>query len=146
MPLREFLGKWSMRSRGARITAEATGAPGLGCRPFEQGNRRLAASTGLGGSVGPPSRHLALRCCWPRDPEDEDPERGSQRVRHVKCNYRHRGRESARDQRLVAVEGSDTARFLVTGTSGVSAVDLLAAPIGEQRTKRDDAADFIRKN
>ena len=98
-----------------------------------------------GGSIGIPAA-VRSALLLARDPEDEDSERGSQRVlAHVKCNIAPQAESLSARIETVAVEGSDTARFLVTGTSGVSAIDLLAAPIGEQRTKRDDAADFLRE-
>lgn len=99
-----------------------------------------------GGSIGIPAA-VRSALLLARDPEDEDTDRGSGRVlAHVKCNVGPQAESLAASIETVRLDDeSEAARFKVTGTSGISAADLLAAPATEQRTKRDDAADFLRE-
>jgi AAA domain len=98
-----------------------------------------------GGSIGIPAA-VRSALLLARDPEDPDGERGSQRIlAHVKCNVGEQADSLAcRIESVQLDDGIGTARFTVTGTSTTTAADLLDAPSGEERTERDEAADFLR--
>lgn len=93
-----------------------------------------------GGSIATPAA-VRSALLLARDPDDPDGERGSQRVlAHIKCNVAEQAESLSCE--IVGVDG--TAKFEITGTSEIGAIDLLAGPTSEERTKRDDAADFLR--
>lgn len=99
-----------------------------------------------GGSIGvPAAARSALLLA--RDPQDPDGERGSQRViAHVKSNVSEQAESLACRVTPILLDDDEqakTARIEVTGTSGVTAAELLAAPDTEQRTERDEATEFL---
>jgi DnaB-like helicase N terminal domain/AAA domain len=110
-------------------------------------NKATGASTlyRAGGSIGIPAA-VRSALLLARDPDDPDGETGSHRVlAHVKCNVAPQAESLACEIKSIRLDdGPSTARFTVTGTSQATAVELLAAPVGEERTKQDDAADFLR--
>lgn len=98
-----------------------------------------------GGSIGIPAA-VRSALLLARDPDDD--ERGNRRVlAHVKCNIGPQAESLSCEIEPVLLDGDEpitTAAMRVTGTSEVSASALLDAPIGAERTERDDAADFLR--
>jgi hypothetical protein len=99
-----------------------------------------------GGSIGIPAA-VRSALLLARDPEDDDKERGSQRVlAHVKCNVAERAESLACQVEPVQLPGDDelvAPRLRITGTSTTTAEDLLDRPSGEERTERDAAAEFL---
>lgn len=99
------------------------------------------------GSIGiPAAARSALLLA--REPDDPDGERGNARVlAHIKCNVAPQAQSLACRVEPVMLDGEEcitTARISVTGTSSVSASELLSAPDAEARTVRDEAADLLR--
>jgi hypothetical protein len=100
-----------------------------------------------GGSIGIPAA-VRSALLLARDPDDPDGERGGQRVlAHIKCNVAEQAESLAARIEAVQLDGDEqlvVPRFTVTGISATSAADLLERPMGEERTERDEAADFLR--
>jgi hypothetical protein len=98
-----------------------------------------------GGSIGIPAA-VRSALLLARDPQDPDGDRGSQRVlAHIKCNVGEQAESlAARIQTVELDEQLIAPRFEITGTSSTSAADLLDRPSGEERTERDEAAEFLR--
>jgi hypothetical protein len=100
-----------------------------------------------GGSMGvPAAARSALLLA--RDPNDEDGERGTDRIlAHVKCNVAPQAQSLTCCVRSTLLDGDQrisTARMTVTGTSEIGGSELLEAMGSEdERTERDDAADFL---
>jgi putative DNA primase/helicase len=98
-----------------------------------------------GGSIGIPAA-VRSALLLARDPDDPEGDRGSQRVlAHVKCNVGEQTESLACRIEAVPLNPEIVVpRFTVTGTSKTSAADLLDAPSADERTERDEAADFLR--
>jgi hypothetical protein len=98
-----------------------------------------------GGSIGIPAA-VRSALLLARDPDDPDGERGSQRVlAHVKCNVGEQAESLACRIETGQLDGADIVapRFTVTGRSKTSAADLLDAPTADERTERNEAANFL---
>jgi putative DNA primase/helicase len=99
-----------------------------------------------GGSIGIPAA-VRSALLLARDPEDPQEQRGSRRVlAHIKCNVALQAKSLACSIDTVQLAGELVApRLRITGTSATSASELLDAPMGEERTARDEAASFLRE-
>ncbi len=97
-----------------------------------------------GGSIGIPAA-VRSALLLARDPEDPEPERGTQRVlAHVKCNVGAQAETLACEIETVLLDDqAEAPRLKVVGTSSISAADLLDMPTEEMRTERDDAIEFL---
>jgi energy-coupling factor transporter ATP-binding protein EcfA2 len=97
-----------------------------------------------GGSIAIPAA-VRSALLLARDPQDPEPESGSQRVlAHFKCNVAPLADTLTADIEEVKLGGGyDAPRFGIVGTSAVSAADLLDAPTDEARTERDEAIEFL---
>lgn len=99
-----------------------------------------------GGSIAIPAA-VRSALLLARDPEDPDGDRGYQRVvAHHKCNVAELAESLVFRIEPVMLTGAEksVARLRFIGTSETGASDLLSAPSGEERTERDEAADFLR--
>jgi KaiC/GvpD/RAD55 family RecA-like ATPase len=99
-----------------------------------------------GGSIGIPAA-VRSALLLARDPEDPDPERGSQRVlAHVKSNISTQAQSLNCEIHAVDLgDGSEAPALRMLGESAVSAEDLLGAPTEEARTERDEAVEFLQE-
>lgn len=111
-------------------------------------NKATGANTlyRAGGSIGIPAA-VRSALLLARDPDDPDPERGTRRVvAHVKSNIGPQQETLAANIETIRLDdGTEAPCLKITGTSDASAADLLGGPVAEVRTKRDDAADFLRE-
>ena len=110
-----------------------------------EGHDMLARVSGSTGFVAAVRSVVALG----RDPHDPDPERGSRRIiAHAKCNL-----GPLQESLAAVIEGATcptptgdilTSRLIPKGRSTVSASELLqATPTHDERTERDEAADWL---
>ncbi len=97
-----------------------------------------------GGSIGIPAA-VRSALLLARDPEDPEPERGTQRVlAHVKCNVGPQAETLACEIETVLLDDQvEAPKLKIVGTSSISAADLLDMPAEEVRTERDDAIEFL---
>ncbi len=97
-----------------------------------------------GGSIGIPAA-VRSALLLARDPEDPEPERGTQRVlAHVKCNVGAQAETLACQIETVRLDDqAEAPKLEIVGTSSISAADLLDMPAEEVRTERDDAIEFL---
>jgi len=96
-----------------------------------------------GGSVGIPAA-VRSALLLARDPDDEDGERGSQRVlAHFKCNIGTEQPSLSCRVETTTVGPLEAPLIRILGESGVDANALLQADHGEGRSEVDEAADFL---
>ena len=98
-----------------------------------------------GGSIGIPAA-VRSALLLARDPHDPERERGSRRVlAHVKCNIGKQAESLACVIESVNLdESTEAPKLTVTGSSAITASDLLEGPDVGERTERDEAVEYLR--
>ena len=108
------------------------------------GGRGLSRLSGSGG-FGNAARSVLVFGADPADPEGEAG--GKRIIGHLKCNVGKRGPSISAEIDTVEIETEDgpveQTRLRIIGTSTLAADDLLDSPSSEERSRRDEAREFL---